>query len=118
MRKARTFIAVLLALAVVVVPTAASMAVPAPQAATAAAPAAMVDCEHHQHGNTLPQKAPPAADHCLVMVNCGLCCVTLSGIGVVPLSHDIGMGTALEAVRLSGPSLSWLTTPPLRPPRV
>jgi len=115
MRTFRTFIAVLLALSVVFLPMAASMAAPAPQAA---AQTAVVDCDHHQHGRALPQKAPPANDHCLAMVDCGLCCVTLTGVGVVLLSQDAGMGAALEPLRLSGPSLSWLTAPPLRPPRV
>jgi len=76
-----------------------------------------IDCDHHQHGDALPDKAPPADEHCLAMVNCGLCCATLTGVGVASLSHDAGMGAAIEPARLSGPSLSWLTAPPLRPPR-
>jgi len=115
MRTFRTFIAVLLALSVVFLPMAASMAAPAPQAATQTGG---IDCDHHQHGRALPQKAPPANDHCLAMVDCGLCCVTLTGVGVVLLSQDAGMGTAIEPLRLRGPSLSWLTAPPFRPPRV
>src|SRR3974390_3265809 len=80
MRTFRTFIAVLLALSVMFLPRAASMAAPAPQAA---AQTAVVDCDHHQHGHASHQKSPPANDHCLALVNCGLCCVTLTGVGVV-----------------------------------
>jgi hypothetical protein len=114
MRRARTFIAVLLALSVALLPMAASMAAPAaPQAAADAS----VDCDHHQHGHALPQKAPPVSDHCLFMASCGLCYVTLTGIGVAEPVHYAVISFALDPVYLSGPPPSWAMAAPFRPPR-
>ena len=113
--RVRALIAVLLGLSLALLPAAASVTAPA---AAKAPLAASADCDHHAHGHALPEKSPPVGDHCLAMVYCGLCCVTLTGVGMVLLSHDAGVGAAIEPIHPSGPSLSWLTTPPLRPPRV
>jgi hypothetical protein len=114
MRAARTFMAVLLALSVALLPMAASMAAPAaPQPAAAAS----VDCDHHQHGHALPQKAPPVSDHCLVMASCGLCCVTLTGIGIAEPVQYSRIAATLDPEHLSGPPPSWAMAAPFRPPR-
>jgi len=110
--RVRAMIAIVVALAMAVAPLAAAAAVPAPGKASIAA---SVDCGHHAHRHALPGKAPAAAHPDIA--TCGLCCAALAGVGVVLLSHDAGMGAAIEPVPLSGLSLSWLTAPPFRPPR-
>jgi hypothetical protein len=111
--RVRALIAILVALSMAVVPLAAAAAAPAPVKASMAA---SVDCDHHAHGHAIPAKAP-AADPCLAMATCGLCCAALAAPAVVVLWHDAGLSAPIEPVRLSGPALSWLTAPPLRPPR-
>ncbi len=115
MRKARTFIVVLLALAMVFVPMAASMAAPASAKMTMTASA---DCDHQFGGHALPQKVPSADDHCLAMANCALCFITLTAVDRNAPMHELGMDTPIDSRHPSGPSLSWQAAPPLRPPRV
>ncbi len=106
--RVRAMIAMVVALAMAVAPLAAAAAAPVKGSVAAAA-----DCDHHVHRHAPPDKAPAHPD----IATCGLCCAALAGVGIVLLSRDAGMGAAIEPVRLSGLSLSWLTAPPFRPPR-
>jgi hypothetical protein len=108
--RVRAMIAMVVALAMAVAPLAAAAATAAPVKASIAAAA---DCDHYAHRHAPRDKAPAHPEIAI----CGLCCAALAGVGIVSISHDAGMGAAIEPVRLSGLSLSWLTAPPFRPPR-
>ena len=114
--RVRSLIAIVVALAMAVVPVAASAAASVPMKASLAASA---DCDHHKHGHKAPEQSPaPAEHHGLAVAACGFCCAALASLDAIVLPHDPGLGAAIDSPELAGPSLSWLTAPPLRPPRI
>jgi hypothetical protein len=116
-RVGRAICAVLLAMAIAMLPVSAGFASAAPAAAPTVASVlqAMPDCDHHQH-QAPSKQTHNTADHDACLVSCALC-FGFVGAEVSGIAYAVIPGAALQPVHARVDLSSLMGSPPFRPPR-
>ena len=115
MRIGRTIVAVLVALAVAMLPTATGFASGAMTAMEISASPAMPDCDHHH--NAPGGKTQKSMDDCASMAGCALKCFNFTGTILAGIAYSSSASAALKPVHASNIFASQMGSPPFRPPR-
>ena len=117
MRIGRTIVAVLVALAVAMLPAATGFASGAMTAMEIAASPAMPDCGHNHHNNAPGGETQKSMDDCASMAGCALKCFNFTGTILASIAYSSSASAALKPIHASNIFASLMGSPPFRPPR-